>query len=363
MSTRTVLIMAGGTGGHVFPALAAARVLRERGFEPVWLGTERGLEARLVPPAQIAMEWISFSGVRGKGLMTWLLAPFRLLRAVRQSMQVIRRRHPDVVLGAGGFVSGPGGIAAWLLGKPLVIHEQNAIAGMTNKILARFATRVLEAFPKSFPVSAHAQAVGNPVRREIVHLASPEERFAEHQGPLRLFIFGGSQGAARLNAVVPAALALLPQTSRPLVIHQAGERHYQHTTDVYGQHGVTAQVRAFIDDMAFTYSWADLVICRSGALTVSELAAAGVGAIFVPFGAAVDDHQTHNAQFLVNADAGVLIPENELTPQRLAQELETLFKGGRERLGRMAQNARAQATLDADVKLADACVAVAGGAA
>jgi UDP-N-acetylglucosamine--N-acetylmuramyl-(pentapeptide) pyrophosphoryl-undecaprenol N-acetylglucosamine transferase len=355
--------MAGGTGGHVFPALAAARVLRERGFEPVWLGTERGLEARLVPPAQITMEWISFSGVRGKGLVTWLLAPFRLVRAVRQAMQVIRRRHPDVVLGAGGFVSGPGGIAAWLLRKPLVIHEQNAIAGMTNRILARFATRVLEAFPKSFPASAHAQAVGNPVRREIVRLATPAERFAEHQGPLRLFIFGGSQGAARLNAVVPAALALLPQALRPLVIHQAGERHYQHTTDVYKQHGVTAQVRAFIDDMAYTYSWADLVICRSGALTVSELAAAGVGAVFVPFAAAVDDHQTRNAQFLVNADAGVVIVESELTPQRMAQELEMLFKGGRERLLSMAQNARAQATLDADVRLADACVAVAGGAA
>jgi len=361
--TRTVLIMAGGTGGHIFPALAAARVLRERGFEPVWLGTERGMEARLVPPAQIAMEWISFSGVRGKGIMTWLLAPFRLVRAVRQSVQIIRRRHPVVVLGAGGFVSGPGGIAAWMLGKPLVIHEQNAVAGLTNKLLARVATRVLEAFPNSFPKSARAQAVGNPVRREIVRLSPPEQRFSEHRGPLRLFVFGGSQGSARLNAVVPAALALLPATLRPDVLHQAGERHYQHTADVYGQHGVVAQVRAFIDDMAQIYAWADLVICRAGALTVSELAAAGVGAVFVPFAAAVDDHQTRNAQFLVQADAGVLIVENELTPQRLAQELEKLFAAGRERLSRMAQNARAQAIVDADVRLADACVAVAGGAA
>jgi len=361
MSTRTVLIMAGGTGGHVFPALAAARVLRERGFEPVWLGTERGIEARLVPPAQISMEWITISGVRGKGLLPWLLAPFRLWHAVHQSMQVIRRRHPDVVLGAGGFVSGPGGIAAWLLRKPLVIHEQNAVAGLTNKLLARFATRVLEAFPKSFPNSAHAQAVGNPVRREIVRLPPPEQRFAEHVGPLRLFIFGGSQGAARLNAVVPAALALLPLALRPQVIHQAGERHYQHTTAVYQQQGVVAQVRAFIDDMAQTYAWADLVICRSGALTVSELAAAGVGAVFVPFAAAVDDHQTRNAQFLVHADAGVLIPEKELTAQRLAQELQKLFSAGRERLARMASNARAQAIVDADVRLADACVMAAGG--
>jgi len=361
MSARTVLIMAGGTGGHIFPALAAARVLRERGFEPIWLGTQRGLEARLVPPAQITMEWITVSGVRGKGVTAWLLAPFRLLRAIRQSMHVIRRRHPDVVLGAGGFVSGPGGIAAWLLRKPLVIHEQNAVAGMTNKLLARFATRVLEAFPKSFPQSARAQAVGNPVRREIVQLPSPAERFAGHAGPLRLFVFGGSQGAARLNAVVPAAIALLSPNLRPQIIHQAGERHYQQATELYGQHGVTAQVRAFIDDMAQTYAWADLVICRSGALTVSELAAAGVGAVFVPFAAAVDDHQTRNAQFLVQADAAILIPENEFTPERLAQELEKLFRTGREKLSVMARKARAQAIVDADVRLADACMAAAGG--
>jgi UDP-N-acetylglucosamine--N-acetylmuramyl-(pentapeptide) pyrophosphoryl-undecaprenol N-acetylglucosamine transferase len=361
--TRTVLIMAGGTGGHVFPALAAARVLRERGFEPVWLGTERGLEARLVPPAQIAMEWISISGIRGKGILTLLAAPFRLFRAIRQSIGVIKRRKPDVVMGAGGFVSGPGGIAAWLMGKPLVIHEQNAVAGMTNRLLARVATRVLEAFPKSFPANARAEAVGNPVRREIVRLAPPEQRFAEHSGPIRLFVFGGSQGAARLNAVVPAAIALLPVELRPQVLHQAGERHYQHTTDVYSQQGVTAQVRAFIDDMAQTYAWADLVICRAGALTVSELAAAGVGAVFVPFAAAVDDHQTRNAQFLVQADAGVMVAERDLTPQRLAQELQTLFAGGRDRLQKMAMNARAQAIVDADVRLADACIAAAGGQA
>jgi UDP-N-acetylglucosamine--N-acetylmuramyl-(pentapeptide) pyrophosphoryl-undecaprenol N-acetylglucosamine transferase len=361
--TRTVLIMAGGTGGHIFPALAAARVLRERGFEPVWLGTEHGLEARLVPPAQISMEWISFSGVRGKGLKTWLLAPFRLARAVRQSMQVIKRRSPDVVLGAGGFVSGPGGIAAWLLRKPLVIHEQNAVAGMTNKLLARVATRVLEAFPNSFPNSIVAQSVGNPVRREIVNLPPPAERFAERQGPIRLFVFGGSQGAARLNVTVPAALALLPEALRPQVIHQAGERHFQQTNKVYQDQNVVAQVRAFIDDMAHVYSWADLVICRSGALTVSELAAAGVGAVFIPFALAVDDHQTRNAQFLVKADAALLIAERDLTPQRLADELQKLFMAGRDRLAQMAQNARSQAITDADVRLADACVAVTGGVA
>jgi UDP-N-acetylglucosamine--N-acetylmuramyl-(pentapeptide) pyrophosphoryl-undecaprenol N-acetylglucosamine transferase len=358
--TRTVLIMAGGTGGHIFPALAAARVLRERGFEPVWLGTEHGMEARLVPPAKIAMEWISFSGVRGKGLKTWLLAPFRLARAVGQSMQVIKRRRPDVVLGAGGFVSGPGGIAAWLLKKPLVIHEQNAVAGMTNKMLARVATRVLEAFPKSFPAAIQAQAVGNPVRREIVNVQAPRERFADRQGPIRLFVFGGSQGSARLNSTVPAALALLPESLRPQVVHQAGERHFQSTSQSYTELGVTAEVRAFIDDMAHAYTWCDLVICRSGALTVSELAAAGIGAVFVPFALAVDDHQTKNAQFLVQADAGVLIAERDLTPQRLADELQKLLVAGRARLSVMAQNARSQAIVDADVRLADACVAASG---
>jgi UDP-N-acetylglucosamine--N-acetylmuramyl-(pentapeptide) pyrophosphoryl-undecaprenol N-acetylglucosamine transferase len=352
---RTVLIMAGGTGGHVFPALAAARVLRERGFDPVWLGTERGLEARLVPPHKIPIEWIAVSGVRGKGMAAWLMMPFHMLLAVRQSLEVMRRRHPDVVLGAGGFVSGPGGIAAWLARKPLVIHEQNAVAGMTNRVLSRFATRVLEAFPGSFG-RKYIERVGNPVRREIAQLPAPRERFAKHTGALRLFV-----GAARLNAVLPAALALLPKESRPVVLHQAGESHYQKTQDAYREHGVDAQVRAFIDDMAESYAWADLVVCRAGALTVSELAAAGLGAVFVPFAAAVDDHQTRNAQFLVKADAARLIPEKELTPQRLSAELKGLFVAGREKLLSMAERAREEAIIDADVRLADACIAAAGG--
>lgn len=357
--SRVVLIMAGGTGGHVFPALAAARVLRERGFEPVWLGTQRGLESRLVPPHNIPIEWISFAGIRGKGLATWLAAPFRLALAVWQSLQVMRRRRPSVVLGAGGFVSGPGGIAAWLTRRPLVIHEQNAIAGLSNRMLARLAKRVLEAFPRSFPNSAGAERVGNPVRREIVMLAPPEQRFAGHSGPMRVLVIGGSQGAARLNAVVPAALGMIDAASRPQVIHQAGERHIAQARDLYAKHGVVADVRAFIDDMAEVYAWADLVICRSGALTVSELSAAGLPAIFVPFAAAVDDHQTRNAEFLVNAHAGLLIPESELTPVRLANELQTLVAAGREKLKDMAVNARALAITDADQRLADACVAVA----
>lgn len=360
--TRTVLIMAGGTGGHVFPALAAARVLRERGFEAVWLGTQRGLEAKLVPPHQIPIEWIAVSGLRGKGMLSWLLAPLKLARAIWQSLGVIRRRRPDVVLGAGGFVSGPGGIAAWLTRRPLVIHEQNAIAGVTNRILSRLADRVLEAFPHSFPQGS-AECVGNPVRREIVALAPPAERFVGRTGPLRLFVFGGSQGAACLNSTLPAALALLPPEERPLVLHQAGERHHAATTDLYARQDVTADVRPFIDDMAAAYTWADLIVCRSGALTVSEIAVAGVAALFVPFTAAVDDHQTRNARFLVAADAAILLPEKELTAERLASELRQLLLGGRARLAAMAGNARAQAIVDADVRLADACVAAAGGAA
>ncbi|MBC7984454.1 MAG: undecaprenyldiphospho-muramoylpentapeptide beta-N-acetylglucosaminyltransferase [Candidatus Obscuribacterales bacterium] len=351
--------MAGGTGGHVFPALAAARVLRERGFEPVWLGTERGMEARLVPPAQIPIEWVSVVGLRGKGATAWLLAPFHLLRALRQSLAVIRRRRPDVVLGAGGFVSGPGGVAAWLARCPLVIHEQNAVAGLTNRLLSRLAVRVLEAFPGSFG-RRNIECVGNPVRREIAQLPAPRERFAKHEGPLRLFVVGGSQGAARLNAVLPAALALLPAELRPQVIHQAGESHYQKTTQSYLEQGVAAQVRAFIDDMADMYAWADLVVCRAGALTVSELAAAGVGAIFIPFAAAVDDHQTRNAEYLVRVNAARLIAEKDLSPQRLASELKAVLSGGRAYLLEMAESARQQAITDADVRLAEVCIAAAG---
>ena len=362
MSAPVVLIMAGGTGGHVFPALAAARVLRERGFEPVWLGTQRGLEAKLVPPHQIPIEWVSVSGLRGKGVTTWFAAPFKMAQAVRQALAVMRRRNPAVVLGAGGFVSGPGGLAAWLTRRPLVIHEQNAIAGMTNRLLAHFARRVLEAFPKSFPRNVHADTVGNPVRREIVNIPPPEVRYAERQGPLRVLVVGGSQGAARLNAVVPEALALLDPASRPHIVHQAGERHVEAAREAYRRHAVQGEVSAFIDDMAAAYAAADLVICRSGALTVSEIAAAGLPAIFVPFPAAVDDHQTHNARFLVNGGAAVLIQERDLTAERLATELKTLSAGGRPRLQLMAIAARAHAITDADVRLAEACVALAGGA-
>ncbi|MGE0114813.1 MAG: undecaprenyldiphospho-muramoylpentapeptide beta-N-acetylglucosaminyltransferase [Steroidobacteraceae bacterium] len=354
---RIALIMAGGTGGHVFPALAVARVLRERGLTPVWLGTERGMESKLVPQHRIEMEFIRVSGVRGKGMLTALLAPLHLLRAVWQAIKVLRRRQPVVVFGAGGFASGPGGIAAWLLRKPLVIHEQNAIAGMTNRWLSHLARRVFEAFPNSFPRSAIC--VGNPVRREIAVLPAPAARFAGRNDAIRVLVLGGSQGAQRLNALVPAALALLQPAERPQVIHQAGERNLAAAQMGYRELNLEADVRPFIDDMAGMYGWADLVVCRSGALTVSELAAAGVASLLVPFPAAVDDHQTHNAQFLVQAGAAVLIQERELTAQRLADALHNLCVQGREHLLRMAERARAHAIVDADVRIADGCMQLA----
>lgn len=367
---RVALIMAGGTGGHVFPALAVARVLRERGLTPVWLGTERGMESKLVPQHQIEMEFISVSGVRGKGLGTTLLAPLQLSRAVAQAMAVIRKRKPVIVFGAGGFVSGPGGIAAWLLRKPLVIHEQNAIAGMTNRWLAKLAKRVFEAFPHSFTGAfPHAAVcVGNPVRREIAAVAAPAERFAGRNDAIRVLVVGGSLGAQRLNALLPEALALLRSNERPQVIHQAGERNLPQAQINYREAGVTADVRAFIDDMAAMYAWADLVICRAGALTVSELAAVGVAALLVPFPAAVDDHQTHNAQFLVNAGAAILIQERDLTAQRLADALHNLCVQGRDHLLQMARRAREHAIIDADVRIAEECLKLAninwaGGAA
>jgi UDP-N-acetylglucosamine--N-acetylmuramyl-(pentapeptide) pyrophosphoryl-undecaprenol N-acetylglucosamine transferase len=357
------MIMAGGTGGHVFPALATARVLRRRGYDIVWLGTQRGIEARLVPAEGIPVEWLSVSGLRGKGVATLLAAPFRLAVALVQALRAVRRHRPRVVLGAGGFASGPGGVAAWLLRRPLVVHEQNAVAGMTNRLLARLADRVLEGFPGSFGTGVQAERVGNPVRPEIAGVAPPERRYPGREGRVRLLVFGGSQGAARLNAVVPAAIAELPESLRPEVLHQTGARGVEETTASYRVRGIEADVRAFIDDMAGAYGWADLAVCRSGALTVAELAAAGVPAVLVPFPAAVDDHQTRNARYAVGAGAAVLLPESGLTPLSLAAKLRELLDAGRPRLMQMAQAARATAITDADERLADACIAAAGGAA
>lgn len=362
MSRPIAFIMAGGTGGHVFPALATARVLRRRGFDIVWLGTRRGIEARLVPAEGIPVEWLAVSGLRGKGAATLLAAPFRLVRAIWQAVAALRRHRPAVVLGAGGFASGPGGLAAWLLRRPLVVHEQNAIAGLTNRVLARLADRVLEGFPGSFGPRVRAERVGNPVRPEIAAVAAPERRYAAREGRARLLVFGGSQGAARLNAVVPAAIAELPGRLRPDVLHQTGNSGVEETAAAYRSRGLEADVRAFVDDMAGAYGWADLAVCRAGALTVAELAAAGVPAILVPFPAAVDDHQTHNAEFAVAAGSAVLMPEGELTPLSLAAKLRELIEAGRPRLLAMAQAARRSAITDADERLADACIAAAGGA-
>ena len=362
MQAPVALIMAGGTGGHVFPALAVARVLRERGVMPVWLGTARGMESKLVPQHHIELELIDVGGVRGKGIATFMRAPFVLTRAVWQAMRVISRRKPVVVFGAGGFASGPGGIAAWLCRKPLVIHEQNAIAGLTNRALAHIARRVFSAFPivSNGPRLKHAECVGNPVRRELSTLPAPAQRFATRTDGMRVLIIGGSQGAKYLNAVVPQALSLLRMHERPQVIHQAGERNFADTQARYRDLNVAGEVKDFIQDMAAMYAWADLIICRAGALTVSELAAVGLGAVLVPFPAAVDDHQTFNAQFLVNAGAALLIQEQDLTPQRLADGLHNLLSQGRECLLNMAQRARAQAIVDADVRIADVCMQLAG---
>ncbi len=348
------LIMAGGTGGHVFPALALARELRARSWQIVWLGTRRGLEARLVPAEQIPVEWLSVGGLRGKGAWIWFTAPLQLLRALAQALAVIRRRQPALVVGLGGFAAGPGGIAAWLLRKPLLIHEQNAIAGFTNRVLARLARRVLAGFPGSFATHVRVQVVGNPVRREIAELPPPAQRFARRQGAIRLLVLGGSQGAARLNATVPFALARLAASPPFEVRHQSGERWIEVARRNYQQAGLSARLQPFIDDMAEAYAWADLVVCRAGALTISELAAAGVAAILVPFPAATDDHQTRNAAVLVGAGAAVLIAERALSAPRLAEELARL-SGGRGRLLAMAERARALARPRAAQELADAC--------
>ena len=352
MSGRPVLIMAGGTGGHVFPALALARLLRAASHEVVWLGTRAGLEARLVPPENIPVEWLSMSGLRGKGVVTLLLAPFKLAWTIFQALGVMRRRRPGLVVGFGGFVTGPGGVAAWLTRRPLLIHEQNAIAGYSNRCLAHLSRRVLTAFPDAFPAGIEARVVGNPVRAEIVMQPPPAVRFARREGALRLLIIGGSLGAARLNTVVPFAVKQSGLTLH--VRHQAGERGIEAARKAYAEAGVSAEVSPFINDMAQAYADADLVICRAGALTISELAAVGVAAILVPFPAAVDDHQTFNAQYLVGEDAAVLIADRELTPERLAAELKSLC-AGRGKLLAMAERARLVAKPDAAQQLAAAC--------
>ena len=345
-----VLIMAGGTGGHVFPGLAVAEALRDAGHDVVWLGTESGLESRLVPAAGLVMEQISISGLRGKGVLALLLAPARLLRAVWQSLLLLRRLRPNVVLGMGGFVSGPGGVAAWLLRLPLCVHEQNAVAGFTNRQLSRLAIRAMEAYPGAMPEACGAALVGNPVRRELHNLPDPAERLAERGETLRLLIIGGSQGARQLNQLVPAAVSQLAEKHLVEVWHQSGQPDHDLVERSTTTLGLNARVSAFINDMTEAYSWADLVICRAGALTVTELTAVGLGSILVPYPYAVDDHQTENARWLCDNDAAVLMPENGLTPAALAGTLIELA-ADRPRLQQLASNARrlARPTAAADV--------------
>jgi UDP-N-acetylglucosamine--N-acetylmuramyl-(pentapeptide) pyrophosphoryl-undecaprenol N-acetylglucosamine transferase len=358
-ATRPILVMAGGTGGHVFPALALARMLREKSIDVIWLGTRRGLEARIVPAAGIPIEWLSVGGLRGKGITTLLAAPFKLVLALTQALRIMWHHRPVLVVGLGGFVTGPGGVAAWLTGRPLVIHEQNAIAGFTNRCLSHLAREVLEAFPNSFRRDIKARVIGNPVREDISAVPPPAQRFAARSGVIRILVIGGSLGAAKLNAVVPFALAKLAGSMTFDVRHQAGERWIEAARQSYAGAGVRADVRPFIEDMAEAYGWADLVVCRAGALTVSELAAVGIGAILVPFPAAVDDHQTHNAQYLVSEGAAILIADRALTPERLADELKQLC-AGRGKLLAMAERARQLAKPHATEELTASCLRLAG---
>lgn len=355
MSAAPVLILAGGTGGHVFPALAVADELRAREVPVLWLGTRRGLEAEIVPSRGIPIELLSVRGLRGKGLVRLLAAPWALLAALVRTLRIMRRERPRAVLGMGGFAAGPGGLAAWLLGRPLVVHEQNAAAGLTNRVLARLARRVLCSFPGTFEAGLGAVVVGNPVRRAIAALPPPRERLAGRSGAVRLLVLGGSQGALSLNRVVPAALGELAGDETVTVRHQAGHRTLDEARQGYREAGIDARVDAFVEDMAEAYGWADLVIGRAGALTVAELAAAGLGSVLVPYPHAVDDHQRLNAAWLADVDAAIVVPPDRLTAELLAETLRPLVSD-RQRLLAMAEAARGRARPDAARLVAEACL-------
>ncbi len=347
------LVMAGGTGGHIFPGLAVAEALRARGWRVHWLGAPGSMESRLVPPRGFPLEAIDFGGLRGKGLVTKLLLPLNLLRAFWQSIQVVRRVKPDVLVGLGGYITFPGGMMGVLLGRPLVLHEQNSVAGLANKVLAEVADRRFNAFPNAL---SKAEWVGNPLRPAFLNQAAPAERFAGRTGPLRLLVVGGSLGAQALNRIVPQALARIPEAQRPLVLHQSGEKQIDELRANYAQAGVQAELTPFIEDTASAYAEADLVIGRAGASTVTELAAVGAASLLVPFPAAVDDHQTHNARFLVDAGAAWLEAQAGLTPDKLAVLLQGL---DRAQLQAMAEKARAVAKTGATEAVVGACIELA----
>lgn len=351
MRTKTALIMAGGTGGHIFPGLAVARELRARGWRVHWLGAAASMEARLVPAEGFALECVEFSGVRGKGLVTLALAPLKLLRAFAQAWAVVRRVRPDVVVGLGGYISFPGGMMAALAGVPLVLHEQNSVAGLANRVLAVVADRIFTAFPH---VLKKGDWVGNPLRAAFTAQDDPAQRFAARSSsaPLQLLVVGGSLGARALNEIVPQALALIPLAQRPQVTHQSGATQIEALRAHYAAAGVSAQLTPFIEDTASAFAQADLIVCRAGASTVTEIAAVGAAALFVPFPAAVDDHQTTNAQFLVQAGGGWLVPQRELTPERLAQMLQ---KMQRPALAQCALKAKTMQKTQATAAVVAAC--------
>ncbi|AMO24257.1 undecaprenyldiphospho-muramoylpentapeptide beta-N-acetylglucosaminyltransferase [Ramlibacter solisilvae] len=349
---KCALVMAGGTGGHIFPGLAVAEALRERAWRVHWLGAPGSMESQLVPPRGFSFETVAFSGVRGKGLTTLVLLPLRLLRAFWQSIVVVRRVKPDVVIGLGGYITFPGGMMSVLLGKPLVLHEQNSIAGMANKVLAGVADRVFTAFPD---VLKKAAWIGNPLRAGFLSQAEPAERLGARTGPLRLLVVGGSLGARALNEIVPKALALLPAGQRPSVLHQSGAKQIDELRANYAAAGVQAELTPFIEDTAQAYAEADLIVCRAGASTVTELAAVGCAAVFVPFPAAVDDHQTTNAKFLVDAGGGWLVQQRELTPEWLAELLRTVQ---RPELIRRATAAKTMQKTHATADMVAACEAL-----
>ena len=349
-----VMIMAGGTGGHVFPALAVATELRGRGMQVVWLGSAGGFEERVVPEAGFHMETISISGLRGNGIVRWLKAPVMISLALWQVFGILKKSKPGVVLGMGGFVTGPGGLMARLLRIPLVIHEQNAVPGMTNKLLSYIANRVLESFPGSFGAIKKVSLVGNPVRADIWQLPDPLRRMQNRSGSIKLLVLGGSQGAQALNETLPTALQKLDVSEQIEVRHQTGRGKEGTTATAYQDAGINANVVPFIANMAEAYGWADLVICRAGALTVSELAACGVGALLVPYPHAVDDHQTLNANYLTDSEAALLIPQSELNPEYLAASLQPLISD-RSKLLQMARAARNLAKPMATMDVADIC--------
>jgi UDP-N-acetylglucosamine--N-acetylmuramyl-(pentapeptide) pyrophosphoryl-undecaprenol N-acetylglucosamine transferase len=351
---RGVLIMAGGTGGHIFPGLAVAESLRRQGIPVSWLGAKGAMECQRVPAAGIELQTVDIKGIRGKGLRSWLGLPWHLMRAVAQAFKAVGSVSPVCAVSFGGYAAGPGGLAARLRGVPLLVHEQNRIPGMTNRVLARMAHTVLQAFPGTWPESFHAQSCGNPVRSSVLELEAPAIRMEGRSGAARLLITGGSQGARALNRVVPAAVALMPANQRPQILHQAGKGWQTETGEAYRKAGIEAEVTEFIDDMAAAYGWADLVVCRAGALTVSELAAAGLASVLVPFPHAVDDHQTMNAEFLVEAGAAELLPEVECTAEALAGSFGRLL-GNRGRLVEMAKAARSVSVPDSADRVAALC--------